>query len=89
MGNYGISTGGTGSPQVTGYSNNYQANQVFDAGGNLYDWTTEVNTYIIRVLRGDFCDPIAYGGTASNRSDGYPTDTYSWDSARSTLYVTL
>lgn len=52
MGNYNTSSEVTGSPQVSGYKNKYSVKQIFDLGGNLYDWTTEANGADNRVLRG-------------------------------------
>ena len=89
MGNYSTSSGGTGKNQVSGYKNAYGVKQIFDLGGNLRDWTTEAYSTSYRVLRGIF---YAYNGSyypASNRVYEGPESTYSYDSARVALYVSL
>ena len=89
MGNYSTSSGGTGSPQVTGYLEKYSVKKVFDLGGNLWDWTTEANDTRYRVLRGNNYDVNGSSYPASYRGLSAPAFTSSEFSARSALYVTL
>ena len=89
MGNYSSSSGGTGSKQVSGYSNNYSVKKVFDLGGNLYDWTTEANLTSCRVLRGYHYYDNGSNYPASRRSINVPNSTFNVYSARPTLYVNL
>lgn len=90
MGNYNVASGGTGVLKVSGYKDNYSAKQIFDLGGNFFDWTTETNTANARVLRGGSCFV-----NGSNDSTGFrirnssPTNASAECSARVSLYVTL
>ena len=78
----------------TGKSNDKYCN-IFDMSGNADEWTTEYSTYSTDsgfypcVHRGGYYDTDigeAYCYT-SNRYDDYTTDSHSYDSLRSLLYV--
>ena len=78
----------------TGKSNDKYCN-IFDMSGNADEWTTEYSTYSSTshfypcVHRGGYYDTDigeAYSYT-SNRYDDYTTDSHSYDSLRSLLYV--
>ena len=78
----------------TGKSNDKYCN-IFDMSGNADEWTTEYSTYSNNsnfypcVHRGGYYDTDigeAYCYT-SNRYDDYATDSHSYDSLRSLLYV--
>ena len=78
----------------TGKSNDKYCN-IFDMSGNADEWTTEYSTYSSNsnfypcVHRGGYYDTDigeAYCYT-SNRYDDYTTDSHSYDSLRSLLYV--
>ena len=73
-GNYPDSTGNAavmdgetkkyGSKQVTGYSEYWKANNIYDLAGNCTEWTQEANDTNYRASRGDDCN---YNGPASSR----------------------
>jgi len=73
-GNYPDSTGNAavmdgetkkyGSKQVTGYSEYWKANNIYDLAGNCYEWTQDANNTNNRASRGDDCN---YNGPASSR----------------------
>ena len=80
-GNYKNSTGNAavmdgeikkyGSKQVTGYSEYWKANNIYDIAGNCLEWTQEAYDSNRRVYRGS---GYRYDGSsfpASNRSDNY------------------
>ena len=53
-----------GSKQVTGYSEYWKANNIYDLAGNCTEWTQEANDTNYRASRGDDCN---YNGPASSR----------------------
>ena len=63
-GNYSDSTGNAavmdgetqkyGSKQVTGYSEYWKANNIYDLAGNCYEWTQEAVSTFRRAIRGGF-----------------------------------
>ena len=77
-GNYSDSTGNAavmdgetqkyGSKQVTGYSEYWKANNIYDLAGNCTEWTQEANDTNYRASRGDDCN---YNGPASSRDVSY------------------
>ena len=89
MGNYNTESGETGSPQVSGYKNAYSVKQIFDLGGNLYEWNTEVYNTYGRGLRGGYYYNFSSRTPIHARFDDPPTCTYSYSTARVALYVLL
>ena len=61
-GNYNAASGGTSTKQPAGSSEAWQANNIYDMAGNVYDWTIEANNIYYRVLRGGYYD---YAGSTS------------------------
>ncbi len=88
MGNYNTSSGGTGKVQVSGYKNDYAVKQIFDLGGNLFDWTIEANEINGRFLRGRH-DELGYDIPASGRLGYNPDAAYDNATARFILYMSL
>ena len=91
-GNYRDSTGAaatnSGSKQPTGTNDAWQANNIYDLAGNVYDWTIEANSTSYRVIRGGAYGNYGSRDPASYRnSNGFPSDTYSTYGSRSALYV--
>ena len=78
-----------GSKQVTGYSDYWKANNIYDIAGNCYEWTQEACYPCVRVFRGGVYNingdshPVAY------RYDYIPPDSYydGSESSRPILYV--
>ena len=92
-GNYNNSSGnanisGKGSKQVTGYSDYWKANNIYDIAGNCYEWTQEACGTNLRASRGGSCGDNGGGDPVTNRS-GYsiPTFTNLTISSRPQLYV--
>ena len=76
--------------RVTGGANNGQTvskdklSNIYDLLGNNYEWTQEANDTIYRVYRGG---RYLSSSVPSNRSSDHPTDTFSSDGSRLTLYI--
>ena len=87
-GNYNNSTvEGHGSKQVTGYSESWKVNNIYDIAGNCWEWTQEAKETNNRAYRGG-----TYGGNGDNNAVTYrgrnvPTYTYDRLSSRPTLYI--
>ena len=94
-GNHSNSTGAaatnSGSKQPTGTNDAWQANNIYDLAGNVYDWTIEVyNTFGYRVGRGGYYDRTGSFSPASDRFDGgVPSAAGSFVGSRSALFVEL
>ena len=77
-----------GSKQVTGYSEYWKANNIYDIAGNCSEWTQEAYSYYNRCNRGG-----SYSGKSSfypvtNRSELYPNMTsYNGVTTRPVLYI--
>ena len=70
-GNAAVMDGGTkkyGSKQVTGYSEYWKANNIYDLTGNCYEWTQEAGSTYYRANRG--------GGYGSNGSSNPASSRY-------------
>ena len=87
-GNYSNSTvDGHGTRQVTGYSEYWKANNIYDIAGNCYEWTQEANDNGHRAIRGGpyyfygSSEPVTYRGDAFSSYNG---GSYS---SRPTLYI--
>ena len=92
-GNYSNSTGAaatnSGSKQPTGTNDAWQANNIYDLAGNVYDWTIEAGNTSARVCRGGYYNFIGSGCPASIRGIGSPSQTGSSYGSRSALFVAL
>ena len=93
-GNYSNSTGAaatnSGSKQLTGTNDAWQANNIYDLAGNVWDWTIEAYNTGNRVIRGGNCNSNGFDGPASDRDNiGYPSSTNSFAGSRSALFVAL
>ena len=67
-----------GSKQVTGYSEYWKANNIYDLAGNCYEWTQEAVSTFRRAIRGGFynisgsvipASYLGYSGPISSSSD--------------------
>ena len=86
-GNYKDSTGNAavmdgetkknGSKQVTGYSEYWKANNIYDIAGNCWEWTREANVASHRAFRGGGYDYGASSNPASLRSFDFASSSYS------------
>ena len=90
-GNYSNSTGAaatnSGSKQPTGTNEAWQANNIYDLAGNVYDWTIEANDTNGRVTRGGRYNRNGSYYPASSRSFNSPSSTLSDYGSRSALYI--
>ncbi len=89
MGNYDTATGGTGRKQVSGYKNDYGVKQVYDLGGNLWDWTSEAEDFNLRIPRGGIYNRSGSDYPVRSSSFDFPVASNTGNTARLTLYVTL
>ena len=87
-GNYKDNTAdGHGSPQNTGYSESWKANNIYDFAGNCWELTQEAYSTCYRAYRGG---SYSYNGssiTASFRDYNIPTNTLGYYGSRPTLYL--
>ena len=80
--NSGISTRiPTGSTEYT------KANNIYDLVGNVWDWTMEALSTGGRVSRGGDYDDVGTSYPASYRGSYGPTNSYSPNGTRATLYI--
>ena len=96
-GNYSNSTGnaavmdGTtkkyGSKQVTGFSEYWKANNIYDLAGNCYEWTREADVTDHRACRGGNYNDYGSGSPASYRASTYASGTGASFSSRPTLII--
>ena len=90
-GNYSNSTGeaeeGSGTKRPTGYSESWKANNIYDLAGNVYDWTMEARSSVIRVLRGGSYYNNGTNSPASYRYNNNPTYSNSRGGCRGVLYI--
>ena len=70
-----------GSKQVTGFSEYWKSNNIYDLAGNCWEWTQEANNTNSRASRGGSYGDNASSTPASCRSSGTPTNS-NYDSAR-------
>ena len=85
-GNYKPSSGSS-SKIDTGSNTTYEANGIFDLAGNCWEWTQEAYSANYRILRGGNYDVSGSNNPASDRGDNYPSNSYSFNSSRATLYM--
>ena len=93
-GNYSNSTGAaatnSGGKQPTGTNDAWQANNIYDLAGNVYDWTIEANNTVYRVFRGGYYRYVGSGHPASSRYSYLgPSSSGSDNGSRSALFVAL
>ena len=87
-GNHKDSTAyGHGSKKNTGFSESWKANNIYDFAGNCYEFTQEADDTDYRVIRGGGYDNPGFGYPATNGGGSYPTNAYSNDGSRPTLYL--
>ena len=87
-GNYGDNTAdGHGSPQNTGFSESWKANNIYDFAGNHSEWTQEACYTIYRAVRGGLSIGDGSDFPASVRGNGSPINTISNGGSRPTLYL--
>ena len=89
-GNYSDSLGdaaveGTGSPQNTGYSEYWKANNIYDLAGNYMEWTQEAVGLNGRITRGGYYN--LSDSYASHISYDDPYTPSSVNTSRATLYI--
>ena len=88
-GNYSNSTvEGHGSKRVTGYSESWKANNIYDIAGNCYEWTQEAVGTDDRAYRGGYY--YSYGGDSpvTDRNLYNPAySSYGGVSSRPVLYL--
>ena len=85
-----IGTTSKNTTRVTGGANNGQTvskdklSNIYDLLGNIREWTQEAISTAYRISRGGY-----YSGSyaPSNRTDNYPTSTFSSYGSRLTLYI--
>ena len=86
-GNYNTASGGTGSKQVSGYSETWKANNIYDLAGNCWEWTQEAYSNNRRVGRGGNYYDSDSTRPASDRGNDEPTSSINYDTSRPTLYI--
>ena len=93
-GNYRDSTGAaatnSGSEQPTGTNDAWQANNIYDLAGNVFDWTIEADNAYSRDYRGGYYGDGGFFLPAASRFDlDYNEPTDRGHSSRSALFVAL
>ncbi len=77
---------GFGSLQISGYSENWKVNNIYDIAGNPWEWTSEMYGSD-RVFRGGVYVSSGSSYPAAYRRNGAVTDTSSRLSFRPSLYI--
>ena len=78
---------GAGSPQNTGHSEYWKANNIYDLAGNYYEWTQEAHSALYRILRGGNYHDSGSNVPASDRFGNNPNYSDRYYSSRATLYM--
>ena len=78
---------GYGSPQDTGYSENWSANKIYDLAGNYRDYTQEANSAYDRIYRGGYYGNSVSSEPGSDRYFNVPYSAFSSYTARATLII--
>ena len=78
---------GHGSKRVTGYSDIWKANNIYDIAGNCFEWTQEAGYAGDRAVRGGYYYHNGDRYPVTYRSSYYPTYADSFISSRPTLYI--
>ena len=96
-GNYNNSTGDAavmdgetkkyGSKQVTGFSEYWKANNIYDLAGNCWEWIQEAYNNDSRATRGGYYSTSGSSCPASYRSSYYAYDSYDYYGSRPTLII--
>ena len=87
-GNYDNNTAtGHGSPQNTGFSEIWKANNIYDFAGNCYELTQEAYDYDCRAFRGGTYSSTGSENPAYSRYGEITTNTYVNFGSRPTLYL--
>ena len=87
-GNYYNNTAtGHGSPQNTGFSEIWKANNIYDFAGNCSEFTQEAYGPNYRANSGGYYSLDGFSNPASFRNFSYPTGTSSINGSRPTLYL--
>ena len=90
-GNYNTSSGGTGTRQVSGYSDTWKVNNIYDLAGNVEEWTLEGRQAYNRVARAGTSSDSGSNSTSTVSGRGNqtiaPDDAYGVTGVRSVLYV--
>ena len=86
-GNYTGTQGETDTLIATGSNDNYQANNIYDMAGNIYDWILGCIDTNIRYSRGGCFNRSASDFPSSDRAHGYPYNNYFNTGSRSTLIM--
>ena len=84
---YNSRLSGHGSKQVTGYSECWKANNIYDIAGNCWEWTQEAYGTSVRAYRGGVYNEDGDGATVAYRDIDSPTSIYSVFSSRPVLYL--
>ena len=78
---------GYGSPQDTGYSENWSANKIYDLAGNYRDWTQEASNASTRIhIGGSYHNPGSLI-PGSSRIGNNSVATLDYCTARATLII--
>ena len=90
-GNYSTSSGGTGAKQVSGYSDTWKVNNIYDLAGNVEEWTLEGRQAYNRVARAGTSSSSGSNSTTTASGRGNqtiaPDDAYGVTGTRSVLHV--
>ena len=78
---------GAGSPQKSGYSDYWSANNVYDLAGNYYDWTQEACYANFRVSRGGYYGYFGSKIPASHSNAFAPFYSGNYISSRPAMYM--
>ena len=87
-GNYkNNSTSGAGQMQVTGYSELWKANNIYDLAGNSDEWTQEANDGDKRIFRGGNFNFNSQDRSVSQRDSATPSYSSDASTSRAVLYI--
>ena len=76
-----------GKKQVTGYSDYWKTNNIYDLAGNCWEWTQEAKDQNIRAVRGGSGNTDGASYQVTYRTIASPNNIYSNRSSRAVLYV--
>ena len=79
---------GAGGKQITGSSENWKANNIYDLAGNCREWTQEAFSTVHRASRGGDCGHSGSSGPASYRISSSPDiSSFGNIASRASLYI--